>query len=233
MTAIVRPPTRRAPRCASPSMPRAPPETIASPHPARSAAKRPACSLPYTVHRRDPTIARASRSAPSSRPRSHNAAGGVEVTSRSGGYSASPRSTSLAPAAAIASRSAAGSAVSMACFSPAASAVPSPPASASRLAAAPAIRSWLPRAASSRPSVAGPRPAASSSRKVASGVSCGRRAMGRRRGDAIAAGPGSTQTGSLAKRPQISAARVPDPSAGRRTPRGRRRRGPRAATGPR
>ncbi len=98
-TAMLRPPTRSAPRCAAVSMPRARPLTMVTPRAARSAASVSATSSPYGVARRDPTTATASASSSTSAPRTWSVGGAVGTASRCAGYSASPRvSARAAPA---------------------------------------------------------------------------------------------------------------------------------------
>ena len=74
-----------APRWAAVSVPLAPPLTTVNPAPASSDANRSACSRPYRLHLRLPTIATAFRSRGSIVPRTYSTSGGSGISRSSGG----------------------------------------------------------------------------------------------------------------------------------------------------
>ena len=85
-TAIVRPPASSAPRWAAVSMPRASPLTTVTPRAPSAAPSRSATSSPYGVARRDPTIATASASSATRRPRTYNVSGADGTAASCAGY---------------------------------------------------------------------------------------------------------------------------------------------------
>ena len=88
-----RPPASSAPRCASPSMPRAIPLTTTSPAAASSRASERATERPYDEHARAPTTAtaRLERSSSLPRPRRKSCGGGSWIAASRLGYAGSRR----------------------------------------------------------------------------------------------------------------------------------------------
>src|ERR687883_1657058 len=88
-TATVRPSASSAPRCASPSTPRARPLTTTTPAAARSRPSIRATCSPYDEHARAPTTATAVRPSNSGEasPRRYNRSGGSWIARSSGGRS--------------------------------------------------------------------------------------------------------------------------------------------------
>ena len=110
-TSIVLPPALRAPRCASASIPRAPPLTTQTPARPRAPPSRRETSAPPGEQLRAPTMPTRKGGSPSEAPIANRAAGGSKRSSRSFGYSGSPTATIRAPIPASRSRTRVGSTV--------------------------------------------------------------------------------------------------------------------------